>query len=121
MRRCQNSGIARIGLTPTPQSWHTGGFRDKKCVNFVNFVNFVAVLHTMNIEGQIHQKNPAMGQTPPFLAMPGFWKLWLLQPLPKMSLPLLTQYSVLGWRFDKLTLDCIVSKDATVVYNCFSK
>ena len=23
------------------------------------------VLHTMNIEGQIHQKNPGMGQTPP--------------------------------------------------------
>ena len=40
------------------------------------------VLHTMNIEGQIHQKNPGMGQTPPFLAMPGFWTLWLLQSLP---------------------------------------
>ena len=41
------------------------------------------VLHTMNIEGQIHQKNPGMGQTPPpFLAMPGFWQLSLLQSLP---------------------------------------
>ena len=38
---------------------YAGGFRDKKCVNFE------AVLHTMNIEGQIHQKNPGMGQTPP--------------------------------------------------------
>ena len=26
------------------------------------------VLHTMNIEGQIHQKNPGMGQTPPPLS-----------------------------------------------------
>ena len=25
-----------------------------------------------------------MGQTPPFLAMPGFWKRLLLQPLPKL-------------------------------------
>ena len=41
------------------------------------------VLHTMNIEGQIHQKNLGMGQTPPpFLAMPGFWKRLTLQPLP---------------------------------------
>ena len=39
----------------------------------------------MNIEGQIHQKNPGMGQTPPpFLAMPGFWQLLLGQPLPYM-------------------------------------
>ena len=77
-----------MGLNPpTPQSWHTGGFRDKKCVNFVNFVNFEAVLYTMNIEGQIHQKNPGMGQTPPFLAMPGFWKLWLVQSLPYVNSP----------------------------------
>ena len=35
VRRCQNPGIARIGLTPrpAPQSWHTGEFGDKKCVN----------------------------------------------------------------------------------------
>ena len=33
MRRCQNLGVAKIGLTPTPQSWHTGGFGDKKYVN----------------------------------------------------------------------------------------
>ena len=36
----------------------------------LHFVNFLAVLHTMNIEGQIHQKNLGMGQTPP----PPFWQ-----------------------------------------------
>ena len=29
------------------------------------FTSLAVVLHTMNIEGQIHQKNPGMGQTPP--------------------------------------------------------
>ena len=40
------------------------------------------VLHTMNIEGQIHQKKSFHGSDPPFLAMPGFWKRLALQPLP---------------------------------------
>ena len=66
-----------------PKSWHTGGFRDKKCVNFVNFVNFEAVLHTMNIEGQIHQKNPGMGQTP---ALPGNARI--LAALGRVTSPL---------------------------------
>ena len=35
-KSCQSSGIAKIGLSPSPlwtQSWHTGGFDNKKCVN----------------------------------------------------------------------------------------
>ena len=33
--------------------------------------------------GQILQKNPGKGQSPPpFLAMPGFWEHLVLQPLP---------------------------------------
>ena len=32
--------------------------------------------------GQILQKNPGKGQSPPFLAMPGFWVHVVPQPLP---------------------------------------
>ena len=28
-RSSENPGIAKIGLTPLPQSWHSGGFDDK--------------------------------------------------------------------------------------------